>query len=264
MIYEIKNLNPYLAVLLAVVAVAFSSIFTKLSDAPPLVIAFYRLLFTVLMIAPLAFNSGEMPALLKLDNISINFGGLNAVDSLSFQVEKGRVFSLIGPNGAGKSTVFNMISGIYRPTSGKIVFKDNDITGYKPYLVTDLGISRTFQNIRLFKNMTVLDNVRIGCHTRSKAGFLGALTRVKAVKHEEMEIIRRADEVLSVVDLASKREDLAKNLAYGEQRKLEIARALASSPDLMLLDEPAAGMNAQEKEGLIGIIKNICGMGITI
>lgn len=205
-----------------------------------------------------------MPALLKLDDITINFGGLTAVDSLNFEVERGKVFSLIGPNGAGKSTVFNMISGIYRPTSGKIFFKDRDITGYKPYLVTDLGIARTFQNIRLFRNMTVLDNVRIGCHTRSKAGFMGALTRMKAVKQEEREIVGRADEVLSVVDLAAKRDDLAKNLAYGAQRKLEIARAMASSPELMLLDEPAAGMNAQEKEGLTGIIRNICGMGITI
>ena len=205
-----------------------------------------------------------MPPLLKLENISITFGGLTAVDSVSFEVARGKIFSLIGPNGAGKSTVFNIISGIYQPTAGKIFFNGRDITGCKPYVVTDLGISRTFQNIRLFKNMTVLDNVRIGCHTRSKSGFMGAITRLKGVREEEKEIIRRGDQVLEVVELSAKRDDLAKNLAYGDQRKLEIARALASSPELILLDEPAAGMNDNEKLGLMNMIKAIGQMGVTI
>ena len=205
-----------------------------------------------------------MQPLLRLENIGINFGGLTALDSVDFQVEKGKVFSLIGPNGAGKSTVFNVITGIYSPTSGRVFFKDIDITGKKPYTITDFGITRTFQNIRLFKNMTVLDNVRIGCHTRGKAGFIGALGRFGKVKEEERQIAKRADEVLTVVGLSDKSESLAKNLSYGDQRRLEIARALASSPELMLLDEPAAGMNAQEKQGLMEVIRNICAMGLTV
>lgn len=205
-----------------------------------------------------------MPPLLKLENISIIFGGLTAVDSVSFEVARGKIFSLIGPNGAGKSTVFNIISGIYQPTAGKILFNGRDITGCKPYVVTDLGISRTFQNIRLFKNMTVLDNVRIGCHTRSKSGFMGAITHLGGVRQEEREIISRAHQVLEVVELSAKKDDLAKNLAYGDQRKLEIARALASSPELILLDEPAAGMNDNEKLGLMNMIKAIGQMGVTI
>lgn len=205
-----------------------------------------------------------MPPLLKLDSITISFGGLTAVDTVSFEVERGKIFSLIGPNGAGKSTVFNIISGIYSPTSGRVFFKDRDITGLKPHFITDLGIARTFQNIRLFKNMTVLDNVRIGCHTRSKSGFIGAVTNLKWVRDEEKAVIKRSEEVLAVVGLLDKRGELSKNLSYGDQRKLEIARALASYPELILLDEPAAGMNANEKLGLMEMINSIRRMGITI
>lgn len=205
-----------------------------------------------------------MQPLLRLENVGIQFGGLTALDSVDFQVQKGKVISLIGPNGAGKSTVFNVITGIYSPTFGRVVFKDVDITGKKPYAITDLGITRTFQNIRLFKNMTVLDNVKIGCHTRGKAGFLGALSRFGRTKKEEKQIAVRADEVLSVVGLLEKSDTMAKNLSYGDQRRLEIARALASSPELMLLDEPAAGMNAQEKQGLMEVIRKICAMGLTV
>ncbi|MCL6610018.1 MAG: ABC transporter ATP-binding protein [Peptococcaceae bacterium] len=205
-----------------------------------------------------------MQPLLKLEQVSINFGGLAALESVDIQVERGKIFSLIGPNGAGKSTVFNIISGIYRPASGRVLFKNIDITGRKPYLITDLGITRTFQNIRLFKNLTVLDNARIGCHTRSRAGFIGALGRFKKVREEEGLIRGRAMEVLEVVGLTEKSNVLAKNLAYGDQRKLEIARALASSPELILLDEPAAGMNVLEKQGLVDVIEKIRGMGITV
>ncbi|MFZ5651528.1 MAG: ABC transporter ATP-binding protein [Bacillota bacterium] len=205
-----------------------------------------------------------MPPLLKLDSITINFGGLTAVDTVSFEVERGKIFALIGPNGAGKSTVFNIISGIYSPTSGKVCFNGRDITGLKPHLITDLGIARTFQNIRLFKNMTVLDNVRIGCHTRSKSGFIGAVTSLKWVREEEKAVIKRSEEVLAVVGLLDRKEEISKNLSYGDQRKLEIARALASSPELLLLDEPAAGMNANEKLGLMEMVNSIRRMGITI
>jgi len=205
-----------------------------------------------------------MPPLLKMENISIVFGGLTAVESINFEMEKGRIVSLIGPNGAGKSTVFNIISGIYSPTSGSVYFMEKDITGDKAYKITGYGIARTFQNIRLFKNLTVADNVRIGCHTRSRAGFMGAVLRAGGVKGEERGITDRAGESLAVVGLADKREDLAKNLSYGDQRKLEIARALASSPELLLLDEPAAGMNAGEKQGLMEMIKAISNMGVTI
>lgn len=205
-----------------------------------------------------------MQPLLQLEDVSINFGGLTALDSVSFHVEPHKIFSLIGPNGAGKSTVFNIISGIYPPTAGRVVFKEKDITGSKPHMVTRLGIARTFQNIRLFRSMTLFDNVRVGCHTRSSAGALGALGRPGKVREEEKSIIRRAEEVLEVVGLTAKRDELARNLSYGDQRKLEIARALASSPELILLDEPAAGMNAQEKEGLMEMINIIRGMGVTI
>lgn len=205
-----------------------------------------------------------MKPLLQLENIGINFGGLTALDSVDFKVEEGKIFSLIGPNGAGKSTVFNIISGIYSPTTGRVLFKDNDITGKKPFYITYQGIARTFQNIRLFKNMTVLNNVKIGCHTRSKAGFIGAITRLGKVKAEEREILNISDKVLGVVGLADKKDIMARNLSYGDQRRLEIARALASSPSLIMLDEPAAGMNAQEKQSLMQVIKNICAIGVTI
>ncbi|MFZ5644305.1 MAG: ABC transporter ATP-binding protein [Bacillota bacterium] len=205
-----------------------------------------------------------MTPLLKLENVTITFGGLTAVESISFEVEKGRIFSLIGPNGAGKSTVFNIISGIYSPTAGRVYFKGKEITGDKAYKITSYGVARTFQNIRLFKNLTVLDNVKIGSHTRGKAGIVGALSRLGSAREEEKKVMSKSEEVLSVVELWNKRDEPAKNLSYGDQRRLEIARALASSPELLLLDEPAAGMNAGEKQGLMEMIKKICGMGITV
>lgn len=205
-----------------------------------------------------------MPPLLELDNITIRFGGLTAVEKVSFEVAEGRVVALIGPNGAGKSTVFNVVTGIYTPTGGKVLFKGENITGFKPYLITARGIARTFQNIRLFKNLTVLDNVKIGRHSRSRAGIFGALSRLPGVKGEEREITENSLRALEVVDLASKREEFAKNLSYGEQRRLEIARALAAEPSLILLDEPAAGMNPQEKQTLLIMLQKIREMGVTI
>jgi len=205
-----------------------------------------------------------MPPLLELDSVTIRFGGLTAIERVSLEVEEGMVMALIGPNGAGKSTVFNIITGIYAPTEGKILFRGQDITGLKPFVITTLGIARTFQNIRLFKNLTVLDNVRIGRHSRSRAGIFGALSRLGGVKREEREIIEQSIKALEIVDLAGKKEEFAKNLSYGEQRRLEIARAMVSDPVLLLLDEPAAGMNPQEKQTLMQMLQKIRQMGITI
>lgn len=205
-----------------------------------------------------------MTALLELDNITLNFGGLTAVDRVSLSVEEGSISALIGPNGAGKSTIFNVVTGIYSPAGGRVLFKGNDITSRKPYQVTNLGIARTFQNIRLFKNLSVLDNVKIGCHTKGGAGLLGALSRTPGVKQEERGITEKALAALSLVNLEDKREELPKNLPYGEQRRLEIARALAADPQLLLLDEPVAGMNSQEKQTLMQIVQQIRDMGVTI
>lgn len=205
-----------------------------------------------------------MPVLLELEDMTIRFGGLTAVNELNMKVEEGKIGSLIGPNGAGKSTVFNVITGIYPPTQGAVTFKGKNITGLKPYAITSLGIARTFQNIRLFKKLSVLDNVKIGRHSRAGAGILGALTRHPGVKREEKSIAEKSIAALDLVGLASKRNELARNLAYGEQRRLEIARALAADPVLLLLDEPAAGMNPQEKQTLMQMITNIRQTGVTI
>ncbi|NPV92928.1 MAG: ABC transporter ATP-binding protein [Firmicutes bacterium] len=205
-----------------------------------------------------------MTALLELDDITIHFGGLTAVKQVSMSVEEGSISALIGPNGAGKSTIFNLVTGIYPPAEGRVRFKGRDITGQKPYQITDLGIARTFQNIRLFSNLSVLDNAKIGCHTQGQAGLLGALVPLPRVRSEERRITERAMEALAIVNLEDKREETAKNLAYGEQRRLEIARALAAKPQLLLLDEPVAGMNAQEKQGLMQMVQRIREMGITI
>lgn len=205
-----------------------------------------------------------MSALLELKGMTIHFGGLIAVDNFDFQLEKGQVVALIGPNGAGKSTVFNVISGIYPPTAGRVFFNGEDITNMKPYRIKTRGIARTFQNIHLFKKLSVLDNVKIGCHCRGRAGVFGALTRLPGVKNEEKAILEKSLEVLEIVGLANKQEETANNLAYGEQRRLEIARALAAEPLLLLLDEPAAGMNPNEKKNLMEMLKRIRAMGITI
>lgn len=205
-----------------------------------------------------------MSALLELKDITIRFGGLVAVDGISLEVEEGNVVALIGPNGAGKSTVFNVVTGIYTPTSGKVLFRGEDITKLKPYAITDRGIARTFQNIRLFKNLSVLENVKIGCHCRGRAGIFGALCRYSGVRGEEKAFVDKSLEAMGVVDLTGKKEELAKNLSYGEQRRLEIARALASEPVLLLLDEPAAGMNPQEKQTLMQMVQRISRMGITV
>lgn len=207
-----------------------------------------------------------MTTVLELQKATIRFGGLTAVDGVDMTIEEGTIRALIGPNGAGKSTIFNIVTGIYPPTSGKVLFKGEDITGLNPYKITQKGIARTFQNIRLFGSMSVLENVKIGQHCRTKSDFLGAITKCinPKVKREEKHIEEVSLQMLELMELADKRYEYAKNLSYGEQRRLEIARALATNPTLLLLDEPAAGMNPQEKQVLMKMIKKIQDMGLTI
>ncbi len=195
--------------------------------------------------------------LLKLDQISQEFGGLRALDQVSFVVQTQDIFGIIGPNGAGKSTLFNLITGIYTPTQGNIYFKGENINHLPPYKIAALGIGRTFQNIRLFSTMSVLDNVLIGGHGITKSGFFQCLFSLPKARKEEKQLRETAKELLNMVDLYDKKMDYAKNLSYGEQRRLEIVRALALHPSLLLLDEPAAGMNPKEKEDLMQIIRHL-------
>jgi branched-chain amino acid transport system ATP-binding protein len=202
---------------------------------------------------------------LKLEDISIHFGGLIAVNHFSMEIQKAEILSLIGPNGAGKSTIFNLISGIYNPTRGKIIFDGREITNLKPYAVAARGIGRTFQTIHLFNELTVFENVLIGAHTCGKVNFLGAMFKfLPGIQKEERELAEWAVRCLNQVGLLEKQTELAKNLSYGEQRRLEIARALALKPRLLLLDEPAAGMNPQEKKELMELVQSIRQSGITI
>jgi branched-chain amino acid transport system ATP-binding protein len=174
------------------------------------------------------------------------FGGLVAVNDVSFTVPRGKVISLIGPNGAGKTTFFNMLTGVYKPTGGSITFLGEDVTGKPPHAITQRGIGRTFQNIRLFQNMSALENVLVGMHSRMKANLFNSIIRTPFVKREEKEARARALELLEYTGLRRKALETAKSLPYGDQRRLEVARALATNPQLLLLDEPTAGMNPQE------------------
>jgi branched-chain amino acid transport system ATP-binding protein len=174
------------------------------------------------------------------------FGGLIAVNDVTFTVPRGKVISLIGPNGAGKTTFFNMLTGVYTPTSGQILFLGEDVTGKPPHAITERGIGRTFQNIRLFQNMTALENVLVGMHSRMKANLFNSILRTSKVRREEREARETARELLEYTGLGRKSEEVSRNLPYGDQRRLEVARALATRPQLLLLDEPTAGMNPQE------------------
>ncbi|HBO83964.1 MAG: ABC transporter ATP-binding protein [Deltaproteobacteria bacterium GWC2_42_11] len=203
-------------------------------------------------------------SLLNINNLTKTFGGLTAVDSADITVNKGEIASIIGPNGAGKTTLFNCITGIYKPSDGEIIFKGTRLNGLKPHHITSLGIARTFQNIRLFAEMTALENVMVGRHTKTKTGFLGAVIKGRNVVREERDTSSSAMELLRFVNLRKKASIWARNLPYGDQRRLEIARALASEPELLLLDEPAAGMNPNETEELMELIKSIREQGITI
>jgi len=203
-------------------------------------------------------------ALLELRHVTKSFGGLTAVGDVSFDVAAGQVMGLIGPNGAGKTTTFNLITGNHRPTKGTIAFGGQDITGRPTNRIVRLGIARTFQNIRLFQQLCALENVLAGCHCRTRSGLLGALLRLPATRREEAGAVRRALDELSFVGLEPRALDLARNLAYGDQRRLEIARALAAEPKLLVLDEPAGGMNEQETDQLVGLIGRIRARGITV
>lgn len=202
--------------------------------------------------------------ILSLKDITKAFGGLIAVNDLSFDVEAGSIVGLIGPNGAGKTTVFNCITGNYRPEEGSIRFKDRDITGLKPHRIVDLGIARTFQSIRLFPQLPVLENVLAGRHCRMRAGLLACMFHTPGQRREEREAIARCMDELKFVGLEQHWDEMGGSLAYGQQRLLEIARALASDPDLLILDEPAGGMNDQETAALVKLILTIRQRGMTI
>jgi branched-chain amino acid transport system ATP-binding protein len=196
--------------------------------------------------------------ILVAEGITKEFGGLTAVKSVDFVIERGRINSLIGPNGAGKTTFFNMMTGLYTPTAGTFRFAGETLNGLKPHQVTERGIGRTFQNIRLFSNMTALENVLVGQHARLKAGLIGILGLTKKVREEEAMARNKAIELIEYVGLSRRRADeMSKNLPYGDQRRLEIARALATDPRLLLLDEPTAGMNPQETDELTRLIRQI-------
>lgn len=196
-------------------------------------------------------------AVLKLDKATIRFGGLLAVDNVSFELKRGVLFGLIGPNGAGKTTVFNIVTGVYKPTSGDILFHGENINGLAPHKIARKGICRTFQNIRLFKTLSVLDNVVVGGFLRHKTSLLSALTYMPGSVNETNQLRAEALELLKVMDLADVADARAQDLPYGKQRRLEIARAMATQPDLILLDEPAAGMNPIEKEDLQKTVRRI-------
>lgn len=205
---------------------------------------------------------------LKVENLSISFGGLKALSGVTFEVKKGEIYSIIGPNGAGKTTVFNCISGIYKPSNGKIFFKDLDITPLKPYQVAEVGIARTFQNIELFAHMTTMDNLMLGRHTKLKTGvWAGAtfLTANSKAARDEIQNREIVEEIIDFLELQASRNQLVVNLPYGIQKLVELGRALALEPEVLLLDEPSAGMNLEEKENLIFSIRDIRDdFGITV
>src|SRR5262250_1079071 len=203
-------------------------------------------------------------SLLTADGVSKRFGGVHALADVSFTINHGEIYGLIGPNGAGKTSLFNVLTGIYVPDGGSFTFDGEPLDRLKPNDVAERGIARTFQNIRLFQNLSALENVMIGRHVRSKAGVFGAILRDKATLAEEAAIEKRSYELLEYVGVAKRANDLAKHLAYGDQRRLEIARALATEPKLLALDEPAAGMNATETATLKGLLERIRKDGTTI
>ena len=197
------------------------------------------------------------PALLTATNVRKEFGGLIAVNDVDFVVPEKSIVSLIGPNGAGKTTFFNMLTGVYRPTAGAIVFDGADITGKPPHAVTQRGIGRTFQNIRLFKEMTALENVLVGMHGRLKGGIIPSILGTPRVKREEREAVDRAQDLLNLCSLRGLGDNWAHSLSYGDQRRLEVARALATQPKLLLLDEPTAGMNPQETSDFTAFVSRL-------
>ena len=209
-------------------------------------------------------RAGEGEVLLQTIDLTVKFGGLTALDAVTFDIRRGEILGLIGPNGAGKTTCFNAITGVYRPSSGSVVFDGSTIGRIKRHQITRLGIARTFQNIRLFGEMTALENVMVGTDARHETSVPGALIRSPRHRREEREAVERAAALLHFVGIAHRGEEKAKNLPYGDQRRLEIARALATEPKLLCLDEPAAGFNPSEKSALIELIRKIRDDGYTV
>jgi branched-chain amino acid transport system ATP-binding protein len=209
-------------------------------------------------------SSGGSAGLLEARALSKSFGGLTALAGVALTVARGEIFGLIGPNGAGKTTLFNVLTGLYPPDAGECVFDGERLTGMKPYRIAARGIARTFQNIRLFANMSALENVMVGRHARTRAGVAGAVLRGAATRAEEEEIAGHAFELLEYVGIAARAAMPAYSLAYGDQRRLEIARALATEPKLLALDEPAAGMNATERAELKRLLERIRASGVTL
>jgi len=204
-----------------------------------------------------AVDVGAAGDVLVASEVRKEFGGLIAVNDVDFSVPRGKVISLIGPNGAGKTTFFNMLTGVYKPTSGTITFLGEDVTGKPPHAITERGMGRTFQNIRLFQNMTALENVMVGRHARMKANLFNSVIRTPSVRREEKAARERARELLAFTGLSRKSEEVARNLPYGDQRRLEVARALATDPQLLLLDEPTAGMNPQESAEFTAFVSKL-------
>lgn len=203
--------------------------------------------------------------LLELSGVTKHFGGLSALNNISLHIERGEIYGLIGPNGAGKTTLFNILTGLYQADNGCFAFNNTEYNGHcKPHVLAQAGIARTFQNIRVFANMTILENVMVGRHLRTQSGIWGALTRNATARLEEHTTIQHARTLLSYVGISRPHYTLAKNLSYGEQRRLEIARALATDPKLLALDEPVAGMNATETENLKQLLQTIRASGITV
>jgi branched-chain amino acid transport system ATP-binding protein len=205
-----------------------------------------------------------MSELLACNGIGKTFGGIRALADVEFSIAPGEIYGLIGPNGAGKTTLFNVLTGIYAPDQGSLIFEGAQLAGLKPHEIARRGIARTFQNIRLFANISALENVMIGRHARTRAGVVGAILRNAATLSEEADTESRALALLDLVGLRARANDAAGNLAYGDQRRLEIARSLATEPRLLALDEPAAGMNASETQGLRELLLEIRGRGITL
>jgi branched-chain amino acid transport system ATP-binding protein len=206
----------------------------------------------------------EAKALLEVDDVTIKFGGLTALDHVSFEIRQGEILGLIGPNGAGKTTCFNVMTGVYEATSGQVRFDGTVLRKLSRHKITRLGMARTFQNIRLFKSMTALENVMVGADARSKVGFWDAVLRTPRHRRTEAESEARAHELLEFVGVAGAADELASNLSYGDQRRLEIARAMATNPKLLCLDEPAAGFNPAEKRRLMDLIRKVRDQGYTV
>jgi branched-chain amino acid transport system ATP-binding protein len=201
---------------------------------------------------------------LEVDSLTLRFGGLTALDDVSFHINEGEILGLIGPNGAGKTTCFNAVTGVYRPTSGDIRFRGQSLAGMKRYKITQLGVARTFQNIRLFRTMTALENVLVGTDAQHSTGMASALFRLPRHRREEAEGHARAMELLRFMGIHRRADELAANLSYGDQRRLEIARAMATNPKLICLDEPAAGFNPAEKVELMELIRKVRDQGFTV